>query len=223
MKSQFNRRPSHDDAVRNQPPMNKPTSFNALEKLGRERLSQNFFMREFLHSEIANFHGIANIPEQPDLAIKAGSMLCEQLLEPLNAKFGRIVIRSGYRSPHVNQYGNEHKLNCANNEKNRAAHIWDMRDAEGNMGATACIVIPAFSDYLEKGGDWRAMAWWIHDTLPYSRLFFFPALGAFNIQWREKAERRIDSYIPPKGCLTKRCMSNHNGDHSSEYALSGLA
>lgn len=54
------------------------------------RLSQSFFFRDFLYSEISGIHGIANIPHDPA----------------------------------VNACGNQHKLNCAPNEKNRAAHIW---------------------------------------------------------------------------------------------------
>jgi len=85
------------------------------------------------------------------------------------------------------------------------------------MGATACIVIPRLTDHCEQGGDWQAMAWWIHDKLPYSTLWFFPKLTAFNIQWREEPERRIDSYIAPRGCLTHAGMINHTGDHSDVY------
>ena len=48
----------------------------ALEELGRVRLSKSFYMRDFLYSEIANFHGIPNIPDDPDLAIAAGRKLC---------------------------------------------------------------------------------------------------------------------------------------------------
>ena len=44
------------------------------------------------------------------------------------------------------------------------------------------------------GGDWRAIAWWIHDHLPYSVAEFYPKLGAFNISWHERPQRRIDSY-----------------------------
>jgi hypothetical protein len=51
--------------------------------LGRVRLSRSFFMRDFLHSEIAAVHGISNMPDDPDLAIAAGRRLCEDLLEPL--------------------------------------------------------------------------------------------------------------------------------------------
>jgi hypothetical protein len=69
------------------------------------RLSASFFMRDFLHSEIADFHGIPNIPDDPELAIAAGRQLCKQLLEPLQATFGRLSIRSAYRAPAVNEFG----------------------------------------------------------------------------------------------------------------------
>lgn len=85
--------------------MKKPKSVAMLEELGRVRLSRNFFMRDFLYSEIANLHGIPNIPDDPDLAVEAGARLCQELLEPLNATFGRIAIRSAYRSCAVNGFG----------------------------------------------------------------------------------------------------------------------
>lgn len=197
--------------------MKTPRSVAKLEELGRVRLSPNFFMRDFLYSEIANLHGMSNIPEDPDLAIAAGTRLCEDLLEPLNATFGRIAIRSAYRSPSVNAFGNENRLNCASNEANYAGHIWDRRDDQGRMGATACVVIPWFADRYEAGMDWRAMAWWIHDHLPYSRLQFFPTRAAFNLSWREAPERRIDSFIEPRGCLTKLGDANQAGEHSEWY------
>ena len=46
-------------------------------------------------------------PDHPEKPIYTGTQLCEQLLEPLQDKFGRITIRSAYRSPSVNQLGNE--------------------------------------------------------------------------------------------------------------------
>lgn len=177
------------------------TTYPQLEELGRTRLSPNFFMREFLHSEIAVWHGMRNIPENPERAIWAGQQLCRQLLEPLQATFGRIHVRSGYRSPEVNAFGNQHKLNCASNEKNFGHHIWDYLSAQGHRGATACIVVPWLLDYIERGGNWTAMAWWIHDHLPYGSLYFFSSLAAFNIHWSEAPTRRVDSYAAPKGCL----------------------
>lgn len=197
--------------------MKRIGSLAALEDFGRVRLSRSFYMRDFLYSEISGFHGIANVPDDPDLAIAAGGKLCRELLEPLAATFGGISIRSAYRSCLVNGYGSEHKLNCAANEHNYAAHIWDRLDADGCMGATACIVVRWFADRYEAGADWRSLAWWIHDHLPYSRLCFFPKLAAFNITWHERPVRRIDSFVKPKGCLTKPGMDNHAGDHSASY------
>lgn len=199
--------------------MRRPTTMRSLEDLGRTRLSRNFFLREFLHSEIASLYGIPNIPDDPDLAIAAGTRLCEELLEPLWDRFGRISIRSAFRSAAVNDYGNTHNLNCSRNEKNFAGHIWDRRDANGRMGATASIVVHAVLPYYERTGHWEAIAWWVHDHLPYADMEFFPKLCAFNIQWKEgPPSRRIYSFIPPRrGLLTKPGMPNHEGSHESEY------
>ena len=180
-------------------------------------------MRDFLFSDIANIHGIANVPDDPDLAIAAGERLCAELLEPLQSAFGRVVIRSAYRSAEVNGMGNAMQragksgYNCASNEANYAGHIWDKRDSDGQMGATACIVLPAFADAFSRESDWTKLAWWVHDHLPYSSLYFFPKLWAFNLSWHEKPELRIDSYALPKGCLTRPGMANHAGRHEEEW------
>lgn len=198
--------------------MKPPATVAALADFGRIRLSQTFFMRDFLFSDIAAIHGLTNVPDDPELAIAAGTRLCEDLLEPLQAAFGRVAIRSAYRSCAVNALGNARGYSCAANEKNYAGHIWDRRDAAGRMGATACIVLPAFLDAFPQASAWTMLAWWIHDHLPYSTLDFYPKLGAFNIQWRDEPERRIDSYVAPKGCLTKPGMTNHAGRHEAEWA-----
>lgn len=199
--------------------MRQPRTVRALEEFGRVRLSDSFFMRDFLYSEIAAFNGFANVPDDPDLAITAGRRLCEDLLEPLQARFGRISVRSAYRSPEVNGFGNANKLNCATNEKNFAGHIWDRRDAEGRMGATACVIVNRFIPYYERTGDWEALAWWIHDHLPYSDMEFFPKFAAFNLQWRDSPVRSIYSFIPPRrGRLTMPGKPNWSGRHDDAYA-----
>ena len=177
------------------------TSFDLLERLGRIRLSRHFFLRDFLYSEIANFHVLPNLPDDPELMIAAGTRLATDCLDPLVETFGPIAIRSSYRSPLVNGFGNERGLNCAKNEANFAGHIWDRRDSAGRMGATACIVIPWFADQYDRGRDWRDLAWWLHDHLPYSALQFFPIRAACNLTWREEPERMISSFIAPKGKL----------------------
>jgi hypothetical protein len=204
--------------------MKKPSSVVALDELGRVRLSKTFFMRDFLYSEIGHLHGLSNIPDNPDLAIEAGKSICENLLEPLQDRFGRLAIRSAYRSKEVNGFGNAQQqarksgYTCASNEKNYGHHIWDERDSDGNLGATVCLVVPSFIPLYENGVSWKELAWWIHDNLPYSSMYFFPKNAAFNLRWCEVPERRIDSYIrPDNGTLTKPGMENNNGDHSHLY------
>jgi hypothetical protein len=196
--------------------MRSPRTVRAAEALGRVRLSRSFFMRDFLHSEIASMNKLSNLPENPDLAIAAGKRLCEELLEPLQATFGRIAIRSAYRSPAVNAYGNRHNWSCASNERNFGRHIWDRLGPRG-MGAMACIVVPWLLDHLDERASWLSMAWWIHDHLPYSELQFFPKLCAFNIGWEEKPKRTIFSFVSPRGYLTKPGLPNHGGNHTSYY------
>ena len=102
----------------------------------------------------------------------------------------RIAIRSAYRSREVNALGNRMQregkagYNCATNEANAGMHIWDMRDAEGHMGAMACVVVPRFWDQHQKPGDWQILARWIDENLPYSQLWFYPTYWAVNIGWQ---------------------------------------
>jgi hypothetical protein len=201
----------------------KPVSVKALDDFGRVRLSKHFFMRDFLFSDIASVHGFNNVPDDPGLAMEVGRKICTELLEPLEEAFGRIVIRSAYRSREVNGFGNEMQrakkpgYTCASNERNRAGHIWDWRDSCGHMGGTVCIIIPSFWDVFQSEGDWQKLAWWIHDHLPYSSMFFFPKLWAFNLTWNEHPERRIDSYPIPTGCLTKPGMNNNSLGHKADW------
>jgi hypothetical protein len=195
----------------------KPQTVAGLAELNRTRLSPNFFLRDFLYSDIAAIHGLSNIPDDPNLAIAAGSRLCNDLLEPLQKRFGRIAIRSAYRSAEVNALGNLLGDNCARNEVDAAAHIWDLRDTAGCMGAMATIIIPEVWDRFSGQGDWQPLAWWIHDHLSYSELQFFPKYFAFNIAWHQKPKRRIFSWVKPRGVLTKPGMANHDSSHESEW------
>jgi len=172
----------------------------SLETLGRVRLSKYFYMREFLYSEIGNFHALQNIPDDPDLAIERGRAFCTALLDPLEETFGRVAVRSGYRSAALNAFGNENRLNCARNDYPLECHIWDL---PGTSVAGASIVIPWFADQFDAGRDWRDMAYWLYDHLPFAEAWFFPKLCAFNLSWRPETPRRIDSYIAPRGTLIK--------------------
>ncbi|MEM9432946.1 MAG: hypothetical protein AAGA12_03425 [Pseudomonadota bacterium] len=180
--------------------MRKPRSMWSLETFGRVRLSNYYFMRDFLYSEISAFHAIPNIPEDPDLCIEVGREFCRELLDPMHETFGHVTIRSGYRSPTLNRFGNENKLNCARNDYPGECHIWDRAPGEDRIGG-ASIVVPWFADQYARGRDWRDLAWWIHDHLPYSEQWYFPKLAAFNLTWEQVPRRTISSYIAPRGKL----------------------
>ena len=185
--------------------LNTARTVTKLTELGRIQLSKSFFMRDMLYSEVAMIHGLNNAPDDPELAVKAGSKLCTELLEPLQDQWGRIAIRSAYRSCEVNGYCNEMQRKgkagypCANNESSYAAHIWDRLDEDRHMGAMACVVVPKFWEQHKEPGDWRILARWIHEQLPYSSLYFFPNYWAVNIGWHEKPKRMIKSYAEPIG------------------------
>ncbi|XYK79843.1 MAG: hypothetical protein ROO70_19055 [Labrenzia sp.] len=158
--------------------------FWELEKLGRVRLSKHFYFRQFLHSEIATAFNIPNIPDNPALAIETGTQLCEAILEPIVAEFGPIVIRSGFRSARLNDFGHRSGLKCARNEKNYAAHIWDHLDDHGRSGASACIVIPAFNDGLSEYQNWEELSTYLQSALPCTEPKRFKNDNAFNVGWK---------------------------------------
>lgn len=68
------------------------------EALARVRLSQNFILRDFLFSTDAAVHGFNNFPENPDMVVRAGRELCEKVLEPVLAQWGRFAITFAYQS-----------------------------------------------------------------------------------------------------------------------------
>lgn len=165
--------------------MKTASLYRKLEALGRIRLSEHFYMRQFLYSEIAIASGIVNMPDNQSLAIEVGTRLCEDVLEPITAKFGPIIIRSGFRSAELNAYGNQHGMNCATNEKNYARHIWDQLDADDNKGASACIVVPSFNDGRASIKTLEEMKAYLYNNLPCNGIKFFAKDNSFNIGWRE--------------------------------------
>ncbi len=217
---------------------------NALTDFGRERLSKHYFMRDFLYSEVAEVHGIPNVPDDAELAVKAGKALCRNLLEPLRRVFGHVTIRSAFRSANVNGFCNCHGMDCSSNKRSYANHIWDHTDADEFMGATACIVIPWFVDWMneKEGRDWRVLAWFIHDHLPYSEMVFFVQNAAVNltwrgdpcdpaqdgdvrafdgscgsIVWRSEPRRRVNSFMAPARLLIKDGEPANASSRSEHY------
>jgi hypothetical protein len=210
--------------------MTEILSVSDLTKLGRVRLSPNFFMRDMLYSEVANFHGMANIPDDPDLAIEVGRRLCEEILEPLKETFGHINIRSAFRSSKVNGFCNECYVAsegkntayyCSDNDYGAARHIWDVRDGEGYLGATASVVIPWYLPMYEQSKDPMPLGWWIKDHIEsYSELIFYPWLCAFNIRWYEgpSAKAIIHDDGKEEILVTDNTMESYHEDRSAQYA-----
>lgn len=175
-----------------------PYSYAGLDKLGRIRLSEHFHFREFLYSEIAIHYQLRNVPDDVAAAVYAGEILCQSLLEPLQSAFGRLHIRSGYRSRAVNAAGVE-KHNCA--QDNDGFHTWDYPHSKHGRGATACISIPTVSAAILCGkAPLDGLAWWICDHLPqWGHLEFFQTPDfsdelCFNIGWNEMPTKRVTSW-----------------------------
>lgn len=161
--------------------------YRQLDRVGRIRLSQTFFLRDFLHSEIAVAHNIINMPDDLDLAIETGSRLCVEILEPLQAHFGPIRIRSGYRSSALNAFGHANRLNCASNEKNYATHIWDRIDREGKKGASACVIIPSLvTADIQREQAIRQVQEWACPQTQIDHIRFFRQVATFNIGWKSR-------------------------------------
>ena len=64
-------------------------------------LTPHFTLQEMVRSGMALRHGIDNTPRPEHVA--ALRRLCEDVLEPLRRRFGRIIVTSGYRSPELNR------------------------------------------------------------------------------------------------------------------------
>jgi hypothetical protein len=65
------------------------------------KLSEHFSLEEMTNSQTAKRQGIDNTPSADVVAQLTN--LCEDVLEPLRAKYGAITINSGYRSPALNK------------------------------------------------------------------------------------------------------------------------
>lgn len=103
----------------------KPTK-QEYEALGRQRLSKNFILRDFLFSTDAATLGLSNFPEDSAQVIRAGKALCEKVLEPVLEKFGKFAITFAYQSREVLELGWSQEKREAKGD-NSNPHQWDRR------------------------------------------------------------------------------------------------
>ena len=137
---------------------------------------------------------LPNIPDDPDLAIAAGRALCEKLLEPLMARFGRISIRSAFRSVEVNALGNAHGLQLRPQRSQfRRPHLGPARrrrrDGRDRLRRRS-RVHPLLRSDRATGRRWRGGS---TTTCPTASSSSSPSFAAVNVGWREKPQRRIRS------------------------------
>jgi hypothetical protein len=95
--------------------------------------------------------------------------------------------------------------------------MWDRRDKNGRMGALTTVVVPWLVDRMAEGVTWQAMAWWIHDNLPYSELQFFPKLLAYEL--KEDAAPGVDrlTWTDYEADLECKLVDLHDRVHRGAY------
>jgi hypothetical protein len=96
------------------------------EALASVRLSKNYLLRDFLFSTECAARGFTNYPEDPEMVIRAGRALCEKVLEPVLAKWGRFAILFAYQSRQGIEYGWSQAKREAN-PRSSNPHMWDRK------------------------------------------------------------------------------------------------
>ena len=83
-------------------------------------LSDNFTLAEFVRSATAERHRISNLPRwEHVLALRN---LCQNVLQPLRNRSGRIIINSGYRCERLNEL--VHGVGNSQHMRGEAADIY---------------------------------------------------------------------------------------------------
>tara|TARA_R110000822_G_scaffold13544_1_gene48048 strand:+ start:1212 stop:1685 length:474 start_codon:yes stop_codon:yes gene_type:complete len=123
-------------------------------------LSSNFTVDELIKSQVATRKNINNNPSPQQ--IENLKLLCENILQPIRDKFGRVSVSSGFRSPELciaigSSINSQH---CANN------------------GSSAC-------DFEVYGVDNEEIADWIYNNLPVDQLIleFYKGKDEPNSGW----------------------------------------
>ena len=137
-------------------------------RIGIMRLSNNFRLSEFTHSDTAKRLGIENECSSVEQVLNL-AYLCHMVLQPLRDKFGPIHITSGYRQP---------ELNAAVGGASNSQHM---------RGEAADIYLPS----VEKGLAYLDFL----KTLPAVDELIWERKG--NTHWIHVSARRKTHPIPP--------------------------
>lgn len=153
----------------------------------RTRLSTNFILRDFLYSSDSDFRGIRNVPDDFEMTIRAGKALCEKILEPTLAKWGRFFITFAYQS-RVGIQADWSLKKKNENFRSSSPHQWDRFTFGSNIYARVDILPICVEDGLVSKYDYGR--WMMHE-LDVDLLMMFKRSNAFCITYSEFRPRRV--------------------------------
>ena len=110
-------------------------------------MSKNFSYDEFVYSETALIAGIDNTPNNTH--IQNGKLLFENVMQPIRDKFGKVIVTSAYRNPHLNKM------------------VGGIEDSQHVSGQAV--------DFVVRSTNHKKVCQWIIDNLEFDQLILEPS------------------------------------------------
>lgn len=171
------------------PPADVAKALAEYDALTRTRLSENFILRDFMYSTQAEVLRLPNLPEDPDMVIKAGKVLCEKVCEPVLARWGRFAITFGYQSRGLIEYGTSPNQN----PRSSHPHQWD----RGTFGEKVYARIDILPYCVEDGQvDRYEFGRWMMDNLDICLLMQWQKSNVYCITVGPKPRRVWLEWVP---------------------------
>lgn len=132
--------------------------YERYEELCKTRLSKNFILRDFMFSTEAAVAGHSNFPsDNVDQVIESGKSLCNTVLEPILAQFGRFHVTFGYQCRATMELRSK---DLRDNPTKSSPHHWDRQ----TMGKSVYARVDIWPMCVEDGevskadfGRWMMM------------------------------------------------------------------
>jgi hypothetical protein len=151
----------------------------------KTRLSKNFILRDFLYSSEAAARGLSNLPEDPQMVVQAGKALCEKILEPVLARFGRFAITFGYQCREAIEADMPESARRAN-PRSSNPHQWDRQ----TWGDQIYARVDLWPFCVEDGQvSKHAFGHWIMHTLDVDLLMQFTRSNIYCVTISPKPRR----------------------------------
>lgn len=146
------------------------------------RLSPNFILRDFMYSTEAEVLGVPNRPsDSPQMVVRAGKALCEEVLEKIIDAFGPISITFGYQTRAVIEAG---LVGVKKNSSN--PHQWDRGTYGNEIYARVDILPHSVEDGLISKGEFGK---WLMYNLDIDLLMMWEHSNVFCITIGPKKRR----------------------------------